>query len=96
MNTVITETVHRVFNRMDTHRQTKHDYAWFVDHPNYIPDYTVLHQMGLRLRDRYANAMIHAMSPSLWYRWVWPRLVGPVQRLLLEAPVLHQIGRAHV
>ena len=90
MNSAIIETVHRVFNRMDTHRQTKHDYAWFVDHPNYIPDYTVLHQMGLRLRDRYANAMIHAMSPSLWYRWVWPRLVGPVQRLLLEAPVLHR------
>ena len=90
MNTVITETVHCVFNRIDTQLKTKQAHAWFVDHPDYIPDYTVLHQMGLRLRDRYANAMIHAMSPSLWYRWVWPRLVGPIQRLLLEAPVPHR------
>lgn len=87
MKAVITESIHQVFDRMDPFFQAPHNHRWFVEHDQYIPDYAVLHQMGIRTRDRYMNGSIHAMSNALWYRWVWPRLMGPVQRLLLEVPV---------
>lgn len=87
MKAVITESIQGVFNQVDLMLDSSRDYTWFVDHPNYIPDYAVLHQMGVRMRDRYINGCTYAMGNSAWYRWVWPRLMAPVQRLLLEAPV---------
>ena len=75
---------------MDIKLQAELKSDWFVDHDHYIPDYAVLHQMGIQVRDRYLNGSIHAISNAMWYRWVWPRLMAPIQRLLLEAPVLNR------